>query len=107
MEWVPSAMAAGGPWALALGVIVTVTGLIFRGTLVPSSQVDRLVESYKTIIVSKTDEATAWKAAHALEVEASRVLREQNGKLLEHSALSAHAWDEIRRASEAQGRDAS
>lgn len=96
-------MAAGGPWALALGVIVTVTGLIFRGTLVPSTHVDRLVKSYEMIIQEKRDEALAWKAAHAVSVEAERVLREQNGKLLEHSAVSAHAWDGIREASERTG----
>lgn len=98
MEWLPAAAATGGPWALLGGVILTVVGLVLKGLLVPASHVDRIVEAYKAVIQAKNDDVTAWKAAHALEVEANRVLREQNGKLLEHSSTSAQAWRSISKA---------
>lgn len=91
---------------MLLGVIGTVAGLIFRGTLVPGTHVDRLVKAYERIVEDKRDEAAAWRAAHAVSVEAERVLREQNGKLLEHSSVSAHAWDGIRAAAERAGNEA-
>lgn len=100
MEWVPATAASGGPWVILLGVVTTVVGLLLRGTLVPGTHVDRLTRAYEEIIKEKRAEASDWKAAHALSVEAERVLREQNGKLLEHSALSAHAWDSIRAVAE-------
>lgn len=71
-----------------------------KGALVPGNHVDRLVTAYQEIIRTEREEKTAWKAAHAVEVEAGRVLREQNGKLLEHSSVSAHAWEGIRAAAE-------
>lgn len=83
-----------------MGVVSTVVGLIIRGTLVPGTHVDRIVKAYEAIVQDKRDEAAAWKAAHAVEAEGSRVLREQNGKLLEHSSVSAHAWESIRAAAE-------
>lgn len=106
MEWFPTAVAAGGPWAILGAVVFTVVGLIVRGTLVPGTHVDRLVKAYERIIDDKRDEATAWKAAHALEVQTGRELLAQNGKLLEHSSVSAHAWDGIREAAERAGREA-
>lgn len=106
MEWLPAALSAGGPWAILLGIVTTVVGLIVRGTLVPGVHVDRLVRAYEKIIETERDEKTAWKAAHAVSEEAGRVLREQNGKLLEHSSVSAHAWDSIRAVAESRGQDA-
>ena len=100
MEWLPTAAASGGPWALLGGVIVTVVGLVLKGLLVPASHVDRIVKAYETVIAEKKDDVTAWKAAHAVEVEANRVLRDQVDKLLEHSQTSAHAWQAIRAAAE-------
>lgn len=100
MEWLPAAAATGGPWAILGSVVTTVLILIFRGTLVPGTHVDRLVKAYEKIIEEKDKEAVAWRAAHALSEEGSRVLREQNGKLLEHSSLSVHAWESIREVAE-------
>lgn len=100
MDWVPAALSTGGPWAILGGVVFTVLGLIFRGTLVPGTHVDRIVKAYETIVQDKRDEAAAWKAAHAVEAEATRVLREQNGKLLEHSSVSTHALESLRSIAE-------
>lgn len=100
MDWVPAAAASGGPWVLLLSTLTTVVGLLMRGTLMPGTIHDRIVKAYEKIIEDKEAEALAWKAAHAVEVEAGRVLREQNGKLLEHSSVSAHAWAGIRAVAE-------
>jgi hypothetical protein len=105
VEWLPAAVAGGGPWALLGTVILTVVGLLLKGILVPGPQVDRIVKAYETVIAAKTDDVTAWKTAHALEVEANKVLREQNGKLLEHSATSAQAWRAIKAAAESRADD--
>lgn len=102
MEWLPAAVAGGGPWALLGGVVVTVVGLVLKGLLVPASHVDRIVKAYETVIAEKKDDVTAWKAAHALEVEANRVLRDQVDKLLEHSSTSAQAWRSISKAAESR-----
>lgn len=99
-------MSVGGPWAILGTVILTVFGLIVKGTLVPGTHVDRLTKAYEAIIAQEREDKMAWKAAHAVEVEAGRVLREQNGKLLEHSSVSAHAWEGIRAAAERAGTDA-
>ena len=105
MEWLPAAVADKGPWAMLAGVVLTVLTAVWKGALVPGPQVDRIVKAYETVIAEKRDDVTAWKAAHALEVEVNRVLREQNGKLLEHSGMSAQAWQAIKAAAESRNDD--
>lgn len=105
MEWLPAAAATGGPWVLLGSVMVTVFGLIVRGTLVPGTHVDRIVQAYEKIVETERNTAVMWQTAHALKVEEAKLILEQNAKLLEHSAVSAHAWESIRAMAE-DGRDA-
>lgn len=105
MEWLPTALAGGGPWALLGGVVFTVLGLVLKGQLVPAAEVDRIVKAYERVIEEKNNDLIGWKTAHALEVEAGRVLREQNNMLLEHSGMSAQAWRAIKAAAESQTDD--
>lgn len=105
MEWLPAAVVDKGPWGLLAAVIFTVLGLVLRGVLVPASHVDRIVKAYEAVIASKTDDVTAWKTAHSVEVEANRALREQVDKLLEHSSMSAQAWQAIKAAAESTTHD--
>lgn len=107
MEWIMPALVSKGPWALCLGILVSVGMTLFvafkNGAIVPASQVDRLLSAYEKMLTDKAEQVVAWQTAHALEIENSRMLREQNGKLLEHSSVSAHAWDSIRAAAEKAG----
>lgn len=105
MDWLPAAVAGGGPWAILGGVVLTVFGLMVRGALLSAWQVDRLIEGYKERLQDKKDDVTAWKTAHALEVEANRVLRAQVTALLEHSGMSVQAWQSIKAAAESRTDD--
>lgn len=96
MEWLPAAAATGGPWAILGAVVITVLGAIVRGVLVPGTHVDRLVTAWEKIAEAERDKAIMWQTAHGLKVEEAKLLMEQNGKLLEHSAVSAHALESIR-----------
>ena len=100
MEWLPAAVATGGPWALLGTVVLTVVGAMVKGALLSSWQVERLIEGYKERLQERKDDVTAWKTAHALEVEAHRVTQTQVNLLLEHSGMSVQAWKAIKAAAE-------
>jgi hypothetical protein len=110
MEWVGAALISKGPWALCLGILISVAATLFiafkNGAIVPASQVDRLIATYDKMLADKAEQVVAWQTAHALEAENSKMLREQNGQLLAHSSVAAHAWDSIRAAAERAGADA-
>lgn len=83
----------------------SIVTLVVRGTLVPASHVDRTVSAYAAIIAGKDADVLAWKTAYAVEQERGRVQQEQIGKLLEHSGMSAAAWQSIKAEAERRSAD--
>lgn len=107
MEMITPALLSKGPWALCLGILIGAGVILFKafkdGHLVPASQVDRIVKAYETQLDDARNDRDAWRAAHALKVEETRVHMDQTGQLLEHARLSAHAWESIRAVAERAG----
>ena len=95
MDWLPSHVTQGGPWAALLAVVLGVSFLIWRGTLVPGSHVDRTVAGYKDTIASLEKERDYHQAAASRKDETIAKQSEQIDRLLSHSAVSSYALEDI------------
>jgi len=75
-------VAAAGPWAALLGVLVAGLNAILRGTLVTASQVDRLTAQWEARLAESHQRELAWRAAYERTEEARGVDSRQLGELM-------------------------
>ena len=97
MDWIPSHVSAGGPWALLVSVVLGICFLLWRGNLVPSNHVDRTIAGYRDNLAERNREIDYLRAANAKLTEANDKLADQNRQLMAHSAVSTHALEDILR----------
>lgn len=57
--------------------------MVFRGVLIPETQVNRLMKVYELLLKERSDERDEWKAAWLTSQEGIALLAQQNQELLE------------------------
>lgn len=90
MDWLPSQVTQGGPWAALLAVVLAVSFLIWRGALVPGSHVDRTIAGYRDTIAARDKTIEHLQAANdrkdvTIEKQAGQIER-----LMKGADLSTH-----------------
>lgn len=106
MEWVPVAtLKQGGPWAVLLGVLVTLFLAWKRGEIVLGTDVDRWLTSYRDTITDKDRHIAYLQTANEKKDQIIQTLSEQNAKLTAYAALGTHALEGLLK--EARSRETS
>lgn len=80
-------LAAAGPWALALAVVLFVGWLVVSGKVIPAARHREVIDLY---------EKQADRYERALAARDAQV-----AELMEHSRLSVQAWEALRKEAEA------
>jgi hypothetical protein len=102
MDWIPSTVAEGGPWAILLAVVLGVSFLFWRGSFVTSGQVDRTIAGYVATNAALEKELAYWRAAAERKDLTIDRQTEQLQKMLTYSAVGTHALESFMK--EVQGR---
>lgn len=93
----------GGPWAAFLVLLGWVIWMRLTDRWVADKGLDRVVAGYVETNRNLASELDFWRKAAATKDQTIGALTEQNGKLMAHSAVSAHALDSIVKEAEKRG----
>jgi hypothetical protein len=103
MDFLPTTVLEGGPWAVLLIVVLGVSFLYWRGIFVSSGQVDKTIAGYVATNAFLEKELAYWRAAADRKDLTIDRQTEQLQKMLSYSAVGTHALESFMK--EVQGRE--
>lgn len=88
-------MTKGGPWALLLILLVALVFLKIKGVILTEGEVDRIIGGYRENAALYRQQLDHKETANQAQAATIAKQAEQIERLMEHSAVSAHALGSI------------
>lgn len=95
MDWLPSAVMEGGPWAAFLALLSGVSFLFWRGNFVTGGQADKTIAGYVATNAHLEKELAYWRAAAERKDTTIERQADQLQKMMTYSAVGTHALESI------------